>query len=87
MKKQAFRIFTTLSLVGLLAVASVYGQSVGSIRANIPFNFVVKDTTLPAGEYTVEPIREAQLLIRSADSRACAMVFTIPLLLLWSFIP
>jgi hypothetical protein len=57
MKKQAFKVFTTLSLFVTLAAASVYAQANGkAIPVNIPFKFLVGDTTLPAGEYIVEPV-------------------------------
>jgi len=77
MKKQALRVLIMLSLFVTLAVASVHAQFDGQIAANIPFEFIVGKTTLPAGEYTVEPLRTAPgLLIRSVDSRACVMVLT-----------
>jgi len=86
MKKQTFRIFTMLSLFTMLAVASAHAQAAGVIRVNIPFDFIVKDTTLPAGEYTVESTSIEPhdklgplLVIRSADGRGHAtMVFANP---------
>jgi hypothetical protein len=53
MKKQAFGIFTMLSLLLVLGVASVTAQSKRTL--NIPFSFNVGHNTLPAGEYIVEP--------------------------------
>ena len=57
MKKQAFGILTMLTLVLMLTAASVHAQSSRS-SLNIPFSFTVGHKTLPAGEYTVEPIRK-----------------------------
>jgi len=57
MKKQALRIFTMLSLVLMLTAVSVHAQSKRT-TINIPFNFTVGQTTLPAGEYTIEPNRK-----------------------------
>ena len=55
MKKQAFGIFTMLSLLLVLGVASVNAQSPRTL--NIPFSFNVGHKMLPAGEYLVEPNR------------------------------
>ena len=52
MKKQALTLIGMLSL--LLAAGSAMAQSAGqTVRANIPFNFVVSKQVLPAGEYTI----------------------------------
>jgi hypothetical protein len=39
----------------LLVAGCLHAQSV-SLRANIPFDFFVGDTMLPAGAYTIKPI-------------------------------
>src|SRR6266550_2312662 len=57
MKKQAFGIFTVLSLMLMLTAASVHAQSKRS-SITIPFSFTVGQETLPAGEYTIEPNRK-----------------------------
>jgi hypothetical protein len=57
MKKQAFRILTMLSLLLAVTAVSVSAQSKRS-TINIPFSFNVGTKTLPAGDYTVEPIRQ-----------------------------
>ncbi|HEX5736007.1 MAG TPA: hypothetical protein VF131_24480 [Blastocatellia bacterium] len=76
MRKQAYTLFATASLVLMLAAISVHAQSV-RLMANIPFNFTVKNRTLPAGEYTVEPIQiggSQALRIQSRDGRITALV-------------
>ena len=76
MRKQAYTFFATASLVLALAAMSVHAQSV-RLMANIPFNFTVKNRTLPAGEYTVEPIQiggSQALKIQSRDGRITALV-------------
>ena len=76
MRKQAYKLFVLASLVLALAAMSVHAQSV-RLMANIPFNFTVKDRTLPAGEYTVEPIQiggSQGLRIQSRDGRITALV-------------
>jgi hypothetical protein len=46
-----------LSLLVTLTAVSVHAQSKRT-TINIPFNFTVGQTTLPAGEYTIEPNRK-----------------------------
>lgn len=49
----------------------------GTIEANVPFAFMVKDTTLPAGKYTLQRLDEADpkvLEIRTANGRT-AIIF------------
>jgi hypothetical protein len=77
MRKQAYTLFATASLVLAIAVVSVHAQAARLVVANIPFNFTVKDRTLPAGEYTVEPVRiggSQALRIQSRDGRITVMV-------------
>ncbi|HKZ81263.1 MAG TPA: hypothetical protein VJ124_23540 [Pyrinomonadaceae bacterium] len=75
MKKQAFRTITMLSLLLMLAAVSVNAQqlSENSIAANIPFDFAVDETKLPAGKYTLRriilPSSADRLVIQSADGR------------------
>jgi len=52
MKKQ---LFALLGLGLLLATASAYGQTV-TVKANVPFNFVVIGGTLPSGEYMLRSV-------------------------------
>lgn len=74
MKKQLFILFG----VGLLlAAASAYAQSI-RVKANVPFDFIVRGVTLQAGEYTIEPVAAngAALAIRDADQKAKSVVLT-----------
>jgi hypothetical protein len=69
-----------LSLLLALTAISVSAQSVRS-KINIPFNFIVDQKTLPAGEYTVEPNRkdfDRVWLIQRSDSHASVYVMTTP---------
>ena len=60
MSKQILKGFTMLMLVvGLAfvsAVVSANGQSSTAVRSNVPFEFIVGDQSLPAGEYIVKSI-------------------------------
>jgi hypothetical protein len=75
MKKQALRaiamLISILALAFVTAVAS-NAQSAGAnrIKAHIPFEFVVGDKTLAAGEYTIGQLAatsDAGISIRSRD--------------------
>jgi hypothetical protein len=54
----------------LLSVAAANAQGF-DLRANIPFNFVAGNRTLPAGEYQVQSAAagEAILMVQSSDGR------------------
>ncbi len=77
MKKQVLKIFSMLSLAVTLAVAAVYANPAGQLRANIPFDFSVGNETLPAGVYTVAPMTTSSvLLIRRKDGREGVLIHT-----------
>ncbi len=73
MKKQVLKTITILSLLLVLAAVSVNAQqlSENSIAVNIPFDFAVDETKLPAGNYTLRRIALTssydRLVIQSAD--------------------
>ena len=75
MKKQAFRTITMLSFLLMVAAISVNAQqlSENKIAVNIPFDFAVGETKLPAGKYTLRRIISTssadQLLIQNAEAR------------------
>jgi len=81
MRKQALKNFTMLSLVLMLTAVSVCAQSDRSKVTNIPFNFIVGQKTLPAGEYTVEPNKRDShnvWLVQRRDGRKSALFTTMP---------
>jgi hypothetical protein len=65
-------------VIGVAAAGTVSAQSV-TLRAKIPFSFVVAGATLPAGEYTVIPAGSAggAILIRGIDHRAGALAMVL----------
>jgi hypothetical protein len=72
------RIRTALLGLGLFfAISGVQAQDNG-IKANVPFDFVVGNQVLPAGEYVVTAQGSANqaILIRSTDSKSAAMTIT-----------
>lgn len=79
MKKLAFNVFTLLSLICSLTATSVYAQSKTLIsKVEIPFDFSIRDKTLPAGVYRVERIFQDALLIRSEDRQEVCVSLTMP---------
>src|SRR6266850_809005 len=80
MKKQV-RSFTILGLLLLMTAVSVRAQSERSKLTNIPFNFIVGQKTLPAGEYTVETNRrdyDKVWLVQNREGDASALFTTMP---------
>ncbi|MFY9553080.1 MAG: hypothetical protein WAV20_10485 [Blastocatellia bacterium] len=76
MKKQTY---TILAIAAVLATvfASAQAQSDRLIAAKVPFNFVIKDKALPAGEYlfALAQLGGADAVkIQSADGRITAFV-------------
>ena len=71
MKRQVFMILVSLSLL-VISASAQYSSSV--IIANIPFDFIVRDQTLPAGEYSLTRVGQGVTMIRSRDCKA-SMVF------------
>ena len=49
------QLFALIGLGLLLATASAYAQT-GVVKANVPFNFIVNKTDLPAGAYMIQPV-------------------------------
>ena len=70
MKKQA--LWMTLVLVGIFALApvSTHAQTGHGVRANVPFDFIVGDKTIPAGHIIAHGMSSANggpLLIQNVD--------------------
>lgn len=72
MKKQ---LFALLGLGLLMATAFAYAQT-GVVKMNIPFNFIVGKTTLPAGDYTIENVSDSAqaILVANSDRTSTAML-------------
>jgi hypothetical protein len=74
MKKQ---LFTLLGLGLMLASSAAYAQTV-NVKVNIPFKFVVRDATLPSGEYTIETLGMASnaISIRNSSQKAQSLTLS-----------
>ena len=49
------QLFALIGLGLLLATASAYAQT-GVVKANVPFNFIVDKTDVPAGQYMIQSV-------------------------------
>jgi len=56
--KKLLTVIATLSLFAVLGAGTARAQVVYGIKADIPFDFTVKNTTLPAGRYAIKPFGE-----------------------------
>lgn len=82
MKREILKGFSTVALIiGLAfvtAVVSANGQSANRIVSNIPFDFVVGDQTMAAGEYTVRGLAQSgpAILISERSARSSTIRLT-----------
>ena len=69
------QLFALIGLGLLLATASAYAQT-GVVKANVPFNFIVNKTELPAGQYTIQAIglSGSAMSIQSQDNKIVKLV-------------
>ena len=75
MKTHIRQFATVFGLSALLGTAALVAQN-SRATATIPFGFHVKDTTLPAGKYTVDERNAGVVLVRNAQSGKAIMVMT-----------
>jgi hypothetical protein len=54
-------------VIGVILQASLAFAQQTTLIADIPFDFVVKNTTMPAGQYTISGMNNKVLLISSRD--------------------
>lgn len=71
MRKQVVKGITMLTMIVAIAfataVVSAQAQSAKTVTSNIPFEFIVADKTLPAGEYQVKRSLGNALTIGTSD--------------------
>ena len=74
-------IFTLMVALAILtSVVSANAQSRVTVSANIPFEFVVGDTMLPAGEYSLRPATSGDeaLMVQNAENGHAIVRLTEP---------
>lgn len=59
-----------------MAVVTAHAQSSRPVLSNVPFEFVVGDATLPAGEYRISRPFGNALTIQTVDANAAAIRLT-----------
>jgi hypothetical protein len=79
----SFPSFGVISFVLLLLVTAMYGQSnaprpTRSATAQIPYDFWVEGTLLPAGDYTLSRIEETVVVFRNSKADAQEEAFLLP---------
>ena len=69
------QLFALIGLGLLLATASAYAQT-GVMKANVPFNFIVDKTDVPAGQYMIQSVGTTgtALAIESSDRSLVKLV-------------
>ena len=68
--KNLLMMVVTISFLAIAGRAPVRAQVIDTIMADVPFDFTVRDSTLPAGKYTIKRTYSANpgvMQIRSAD--------------------
>jgi hypothetical protein len=82
MNKQVFMAAFICCTLGLIAIVPAYAQMPGTeIHARIPFDFIVRGKTLPAGAYRVRRVNDSPegLVIQNEGTHQTAIVETDPL--------
>lgn len=85
MKRQMVKGLTMVILIATVAfataVVSANGQSSLRVKGHIPFEFVVGNQTLPAGDYTVRSATDsgAALMIQNAQSSIATVRLASPI--------
>jgi len=77
MKKNLAGAVVAMLLV-LGAVVPVMAQYSGPIKVTVPFNFVVENDRMPAGDYTIQRVATGRLRIESNDRHTAASFLAIP---------
>jgi hypothetical protein len=74
-------VLVALLVVGVLALAGAMPASAQSLsKVNVPFQFVVGDSVLPAGNYTVSSLAHNSdvVAIQSVDGKSVVTVLVMP---------
>jgi hypothetical protein len=70
------------AVVGMMlilgAAVPVMAQYSGPMKVTVPFNFVVENDRMQAGDYTIQRVANGSLRIQNNDGRTKATVLAIP---------
>jgi hypothetical protein len=79
MRKQLFRLFFAISLSVLSFVTPAGANSGNELQATIPFEFTLRNETLPAGTYTISTTTvKGFFLIQNEDRSRATYFLTAP---------
>lgn len=70
------KLFPAVALLSLVAVSAIHGASAQdrALKANIPFNFTIGESSLPAGRYIISAPVAGLVRVVSEDRRLTATV-------------
>jgi hypothetical protein len=77
MKKHGVAVLAALAVLVALTMPS-FAQHAELMKIDVPFNFFVENQRMPEGSYTIQPIQNGTLLIRSADGKFTSTVLSLP---------
>lgn len=77
MKKNLAGVVVAMMLA-LGAAVPVWAQYSGPMKVTVPFDFVVENDRMHAGDYTIQRASNGMLRIRSNDSRTTATFLAMP---------
>ena len=75
-KNLAGMVVTMLLMLG--AVVPVMAQYSGPMKVTVPFDFVVENERMHAGDYTIQRVADGRLRLQSNDGRATASFLALP---------
>jgi hypothetical protein len=76
LKPMLFAVITVLGVA--LAIMPAHAQSGRRVLADIPFDFLIGNTTLKAGSYTVEQLQSGIIAFSSDDGKEHQFALTFP---------
>jgi hypothetical protein len=76
MKKSLMAVAGMMVVLAMVVPASA--QRSGQIKVRVPFNFVVENDRLKAGDYTIERIADGRLRLRNEDGSVSTIFLAIP---------
>jgi len=75
--KNSTKLFASAAFAALLGVAPAFAQMQTTLKANVPFDFVVAGKSLPAGEYAISEKTGSQVMVvRNASTEESVTVMT-----------
>jgi hypothetical protein len=77
MKRNLANVVAGMIMVLAIAVP-MFAQRSGPVKVKIPFNFVVENDRLKAGDYTVEKIADGRLRIHNDDGSVSTIFMALP---------